>query len=110
AAPLLPGPVDVYVGEEFLVTSDVELTAPGAELAIGLGVEQGIKVARNARFREQSSGLMGGSLLLEHDIDIDIDNHSGGAADVEVRERLPVLVEGGGDIKIGLPKSEPRWL
>ncbi|HZO14432.1 MAG TPA: DUF4139 domain-containing protein, partial [Polyangiaceae bacterium] len=92
ASPLLSGPIDVYVDDEFLVTSQVDFTAPGGELSLGLGVEQGIKVARNTRFREQSAGLMGGSLLLEHHIAIDIENHCARAVDIEVRERVPVLV------------------
>src|SRR5207248_7441258 len=50
AAPLLPGPIDVYDRGTFLVTSEVELTPPGATLAIGLGVDPAVKIARNAEF------------------------------------------------------------
>ena len=63
-APLLDGPIDVYVGDDFLTTGAVSDVPPGGELRLGLGVEQGIKVARNARFREKTGGLMGGRLDL----------------------------------------------
>jgi GTP-binding protein HflX len=39
SAPLLPGPVDVYVGGDFLMTGRVAFTAPDGELLLGLGVE-----------------------------------------------------------------------
>jgi uncharacterized protein (TIGR02231 family) len=108
-APLLPGPVDVYVGDEFLMTGDVDFTAPGGELELGLGVEQGIKVARNTRFREQSAGLMGGSLLLEHHVDVELENHTERPVDIEVRERVPVVREGDDDVRIELREVEPDW-
>jgi hypothetical protein len=108
-APLLAGPVDVYVGEHFLMTTDATFTVPGGELSLGLGVEQGIKVARNARFQEQSTGIIGGSLSLEHDVTIDVANQTGQRADLEIRERMPVVNEGEDDIKIELRRVEPEW-
>jgi hypothetical protein len=109
SAPLLPGPVDVYVAGDFLITGRVAFTAPDGELSLGLGVEQGIKVARNTRYREESAGLMGGSLVLEHAIDIELANRTGRKVEVEVRERIPVLVEGEDDIKLEVRDVRPRW-
>jgi Domain of unknown function (DUF4139)/N-terminal domain of unknown function (DUF4140) len=107
--PLMPGPVDVYVGRDFLTSSRVRFTPPGARLELGLGVEQGLKVARNARFRESSAGLIGGSLVLHHDVTIDVANHLDAAAEIELRERLPVLREKEDDIKLTVRDVEPSW-
>src|SRR5690606_38472068 len=55
-APLLDGPIDVHVGDDFLMTSAVREVPPSGVLRLGLGVEQRIKVARNTRFKEKSGG------------------------------------------------------
>ncbi|HUS64438.1 MAG TPA: DUF4139 domain-containing protein, partial [Kofleriaceae bacterium] len=107
-APLLPGPVDVYVRGEFLLTSRIETTPPGGRFTLGLGVEQAIKVSRNTKFREETAGLMGGALVLHHGIAIEIANNLPVKATVEVRERVPVTVEGDDDVEVKATAS-PRW-
>lgn len=109
ATPLMAGPVDVYVGAEYLITSELSFTPRGGELSIGLGVAQGVKVARNTRFREESAGLMKGALVLHHAIDVEIHNHAGRAIDLEVRERVPVIREGEEDIKVEIGEVSPPW-
>ena len=107
-APLLPGPVDVYVRGEFLLTSRIESTPPGGRFTLGLGVEQAIKVSRNTKFREETAGLMGGALVLHHGIAVEIANNLPVKATVEVRERVPVTIEGDDDVEVKATAS-PRW-
>ncbi|MCC6524262.1 MAG: DUF4139 domain-containing protein [Polyangiaceae bacterium] len=109
ASPLLPGPVDVYVAGDFVVTSDVPFTPPRASLRLGLGVEQSIKVARNTRYREESKGLLGGATALRHEIAIDVHNHLRVPATLEVRERLPVARDGDDDVKVEVKELVPPW-
>ncbi|HKE15778.1 MAG TPA: DUF4139 domain-containing protein [Kofleriaceae bacterium] len=108
-SPLLPGPVDVYLDGDFLLTSRVELTPPRGKLSVGLGVEQGIKVARNTRYREESAGLMGGALLLRHQIHIDVRSNLGRPAPLEVRERIPVSREDDDDVQVAEHSVRPQW-
>jgi hypothetical protein len=108
-APLLPGPIDVYLRGDFLLTSRVELTAPRGRFTLGLGVEQAIKVARNTRYREESAGLMGGALLLHHGISVEIRNNLPRPAPIEVRERVPVTVENDDDVELKLGQVSPAW-
>ncbi len=109
-APLLAGPVDVYLGDDFLLTSPLDTTAARGRIELGLGVEQGIKVARNTRFREESAGLMGGSLELHHQIVVDINNNLDQPAPMEVRERVPVVPEAqDDDIKLSVGAVAPAW-
>ena len=110
AGPVLPGPVDVYLGGEFLTTNRLEATPPAGTLELGLGVEQGIKVARNARFREETAGLMGGSLELRHELEIEVRNNLDRNVQLEVRERVPVVPEDQqDDIKLTASSFDPRW-
>jgi hypothetical protein len=110
AAPLLPGPADVYVAGKFALTSDVELTPIAGRIELGLGVEQAIKIARNVSFSEDSSGMFKRHLELRHGIAIEIANHLGSAATVEVRERIPIAAEAqADDIEVEIKKVEPSW-
>jgi hypothetical protein len=108
-SPLLPGPVDVYLRGDFLLTSRVELTAPRGKLHVGLGVEQGIKVARNTRYREETAGLMGGALVLHHHVSVELRNNLPVAAPIEVRERVPVVRDDEDDIQVTVPSVKPAW-
>jgi len=109
AGPLLPGPIDVYDRGRFLVTSTVDYTPPGATLEIGLGVDAAVKIARNATFHEEAAGMLRGALRLVHAITIDVENLSGRAIELEVRERLPVKREGDDEVEILPGKVEPAW-
>jgi hypothetical protein len=108
-APLLPGPIDVYLRGDFLLTSRLETTAPRGRFTLGLGVEQAIKVARNTRFREEATGLMGGALLLHHHITVEIRNNLPRPAPIEVRERVPVTIENDDDVEVKLGQVSPAW-
>lgn len=107
-APLLSGPVDIYQGDQFLITGRVTGTSARGHFELGLGVEQGIKVARNTRYREEVAGLMGGALRLHHQILVEIRNNLSRAATVEVRERVPVSAPGEEEIEIHASAS-PAW-
>ncbi|HWO25394.1 MAG TPA: DUF4139 domain-containing protein [Kofleriaceae bacterium] len=107
--PILPGPIDVYDRGRFLVTSAVDFTPPGGSLEIGLGVDPAVKIARNTEFREEVGGMLRGALKLIHAITIDVENVSGRAVELEVRERVPVAREGDDDVEITLGRVEPAW-
>ncbi len=107
--PLLPGPIDVYDRGRFLVTSSVDYTPPGASVEIGLGVDPTVKIARNTEYREEVGGMLRGALRLIHAIAIDVENLSGRAIELEVRERVPVAREGDDDVEITVARVEPAW-
>jgi len=109
SGPLLSGPVDVYLGKQPLLTGDLATTPVEGRVVLGLGVEQGVKVSRNTRFREQTTGLTGGSLVLEHEIDVDVHSHLGHPIALEVRERTPVSREDDSDISVELGNVIPKW-
>ncbi len=109
SAPLLAGPADVYVDGDYLLTCDLGLAPARGELRLGLGVVQGIKVSRNTTYDEESAGLIGGSLLLKHQISVEVNNRLERAVAVEVRERVPALKEGEDEITLEVGSATPRW-
>jgi hypothetical protein len=108
-APMLPGPIDVYDGRDFLLTSSVPFTPPGGALEVGLGVDARVKAARNSRYREETAGMLRGSLRLEHTIEIDVENLHTRTVHLEVRERVPVPGGDADDTAIEIDRVEPPW-
>jgi len=78
-------------------------------IRVGLGVEQAISVTRNARFREESAGLIGTSLELHHGIRIEVANQLEQPASIEIRERVPVVAEGEDDVSLKIGEVSPPW-
>ncbi|MBL8740953.1 MAG: DUF4139 domain-containing protein, partial [Myxococcales bacterium] len=109
AVPLLRGPCDVYVDDDFLLTVELPTVLASAEARVGLGVDQAIKLARNTHFSEQTQGLMGGALLLKHRIDIEVVSHLTLSASLEIRERVPSAHEKDEDIRIEVGEVSPPW-
>jgi hypothetical protein len=108
---LLPGPVDVTAGDEFLMTTSLPAIGPGAENShrLGLGVEEAIKVSRKTQFKETSGGFLGGSTVLPHEVEIEINNRLGSPAPIEVRERIPVPDGAEKDLKVEETSATPPW-
>jgi uncharacterized protein DUF4139/uncharacterized protein DUF4140 len=106
---LLAGPVDVTLGDEFLMTSPLPTLAPGATQRLGLGVEESIKVSRNTRFDEASGGVFGGAAVLTHRVSVEVANRLGRPVLVEVRERVPVIPKDEKDIKVEEAETKPAW-
>ncbi len=107
--PLPEGPADVYVNGDYLLTSRLHTVAPNGTIELGLGVEEGLKVARNTRFAERTSGLLKGNLGLSHEIAVDVTNNLSKDADVEVRERIPIAREGDDKVSVEVADVDPPW-
>ena len=108
---LLPGPVDVTTGDEFLMTTSLPAIGPGADQShrLGLGVEEAIKVARKTQYKETTGGFLGGSTVLPHDLEIELNNRLAAPALIEVRERVPTVDANEKDLKVEEVGSNPAW-
>jgi len=103
------GPVDVFVGRDYVLTTNLKDLLPGGKVPLGLGVEQGVKVVRNTTFKESTAGMMGGTLQLRHTIEIELANRLPRDVRLEVRECVPQVEEGCDDIKVKVESVEPPW-
>lgn len=108
-APLLRGPVDVFVADRYLLARELGPTPTGGTLRLGLGVEPGVRVARNVRFEERSAGLMGRALELVHDVEVEVRSSLPSVASIEVRERVPTKREGDDEIEVREDEVTPSW-
>ena len=99
-APLLTGPVDVFMDGALMTTSEMTYVDRHGSMRIGLGVEERLRVARNARVDESSAGLLGGSLVVDHAVTIDLSSSLGRSATVDVIERIPLSDEKDVDVKL----------
>ena len=80
-----------------MLTTSLETVPAGGELTLGLGVEQAIKIARNARFAETREGQGVVAMVeLVHDLEI------------EVRERVPVPAPGA-EVQVEERAVTPPW-
>jgi len=108
-APLLAGPAEVYLEDEFLVTAPLRTVPAGGELTVGLGVEPALKVARNTFFDEETAGLLGGSLLLKHRVEIKLASRLATKVDIEVRERVPLAATDEKGVELQDEQATPPW-
>lgn len=108
-SPLLPGPVEVYVAGEYVLTTTLPAVAPGGDFKLSLGVEQAIKVARNTKYREQRSGeKVVATNELIHEIAIELVNNLDREVACEVRERVPQPEEGA-EVVVEEGPISPAW-
>lgn len=90
AAPLLAGPVDVYVEGSLLTTAQVAAIDRGGALRVGMGVEDRVRVARNLRSDEETTGLLGASTQVTHHVSIELSSALGQAVTIDLYDRLPI--------------------
>ncbi|MCA9530281.1 MAG: DUF4139 domain-containing protein [Myxococcales bacterium] len=107
--PLLGGPVHVYVGDAYAMTSRIPWTAAGGRFELSLGVEPLISVSRLESETESTSGLIRGAVDVRHDVRVDIESNLPHEIRVEVRERVPVGPVGQQDVRVSLDEVRPPW-
>ncbi len=105
-APLCAGPVDVFLEGALVTTTEFAAVDRGGFVQVGLGVEDRVRVARNARVEESTAGLLGGSTIVDHHVTVDLTSSIGIAIVVEILERVPVTDDK--DVSVKLTSAEPE--
>lgn len=104
-APLLGGPVDVFVDGALVATTALSPVGRGGPLTLGLGVEERLRVARNARAEEATKGVFSGTTAVDHRVAVDVASALGREVELEVLERLPVSDDR--DVKVTPLEARP---
>jgi hypothetical protein len=105
ALPLLPGPVDVYVGGRLELTTPWQGSGQDSPIELGLGPEDALRVARNVRYREEATGLFGGGRRVHTEVELTVASSLPRAISVEVFDRIPVA--GDDSVAVSLASAEP---
>ncbi len=105
ALPLLPGPVDVYVGGRLELTTPWEGSGQDSPIEIGLGPEDALRVARNVRYREESTGLFSGGRRVHTEVELTVASSLPRAISVEVFDRIPIAADD--SVAVSLESAEP---
>jgi uncharacterized protein (TIGR02231 family) len=101
----LPGPVNLFTGEEYIGTSRLELIPPGGEIEIYLGVDDRLKVVREMKRREVDKKLIGGKKRLSFGYEIRIENLLPARVQLRLQDQIPVARQE--EIKVRLESATP---
>jgi uncharacterized protein (TIGR02231 family) len=103
---LLGGEASLFVGDEFIGTSPLEMTAPQGEVELSLGVEDRIKVERELKRRDTDKRLIGGRRHLVYGYEIRVENLLPVKTDLKLHDQIPVARHE--EIKVKLESCEPK--
>jgi uncharacterized protein (TIGR02231 family) len=88
---ILPGPVSIFVGQDYVGPTVLDVVAPGGTFEMHFGIDSSVKASRLlVEKKTTKTGLLGGGLKTEYDYRISIDNGSGKAVRLELWDRYPV--------------------
>lgn len=103
---LLPGKVSLFHGDEFVGTSDIELTAAQGKLEFTLSPDDKIRVKRELTRREVDKTALGGKRRVRYGYRIEIENLYPQRITLEVLDQLPLSQHE--DIKVKLESVSPK--
>ena len=103
---LLPGQVSLFVGDEFIGTTPLELTAPQGEIELALGIEDRIKVERELKRRDVDKRLISGRRHQVYGYEIRLENLLPAIANTQVQDQIPVAKHE--DVKVKLETCQPK--
>ncbi|MCZ6834954.1 MAG: mucoidy inhibitor MuiA family protein [Planctomycetota bacterium] len=88
---LLPGPVSIFVDQDFVGPTQLDSIAPGGAIQMFFGIDPSITITRTLLEKKTSkTGLLGGGLKTTYDYRIVVENGAGKAILLEIWDRTPV--------------------
>ncbi len=103
---LLAGPASLFVGDEFIGSTDLELTPPNGEIELYLGSDERLKVERELERREVDKRLIGDRRRIRYGYKITLTNPTQSNVKITVEDQIPVSRHEG--IKIRLESADPK--
>ncbi len=103
---LLPGQANLFAGEEFIGATRLELTAPGGELELYLGVDDRLRIERELKRRDEDKKLLGGRRRLRYGYEIEVENLLPEKASLRLQDQIPVARHE--EVKVRLELADPK--
>lgn len=105
-SPLLDGPANLFVGDEFIGKTRLEYTPHNGEVELLLGVEERMTIARELARRDVDKRLLRDNRQLRYGYEITVKNLLPQAAAIEIHDHIPVSRHE--QIKIKLEEVKPQ--
>lgn len=106
SAPWLPGPVNLFNGDEFIGSNRMEYTAAGGEVELLLGAEERIEIEREMVQRDVDKRLLRDVRQIQYTYETRLKNLMATKARVTVMDNYPVSQHE--QIKVKLDTAQPR--
>ena len=103
---LLPGEANLFVGDEYIGTTPMQLTAPQGEIELYLGSEDRLKVERQLTRRDVDKRLIGGRRHLVVAYAIKLENLLPYTAKLTIHDQFPVSRHE--EVKVHLESADPK--
>ena len=103
---LLPGPVNLFAGDEFLGTTMLDLTPPQGGIELYLGTDDRVRVARELKRRDVDRRFIGGRRRARYAYEITVENLASMPAGVTLHDQIPVSRHE--DVRVRLEADDPR--
>lgn len=105
-AVLLPGPANVFSGDEFIGRTELEHIAPSQTFELALGIDDRIKVERELVAHEVDKSLIGDKRRLYYGYQIEVENLRPTVETIIVRDHYPLPRHE--QIKVKLESATPE--
>ncbi len=106
-APLLPGPVNLYVGDEYIGRNHLDYIPAGREAKLILGTEERITVRRELVRRDVDKRLLRDQRQLVYGYEIKLENLLSTPARIIVEDQYPVSRHDQIKVRLDLTSPEP---
>lgn len=94
-APLLPGNIHAFLGNDFIGKARIDLVSPNASFDLFLGPDDGIKVTRKADVaKEETGGILTALKVYKRGYKISVQNFKGTTEKFTVNDQIPVSQNG----------------
>lgn len=103
---LLPGPAQLFEGDEYLGATRIRHTSPGQELELALGADDRVRVERKLTARTVDKTFLNDRRRIRYGYRIEIENLRDIPQTVFVRDQLPVPRHE--QIKVKLESADPK--
>ncbi len=103
----LPGPAQLFEGDEYLGATTLEFAAPGQEFELVLGADERLRVERELAQRDvEKAFIVGDRRRLRYAYTIKLENLRDAPQTILVRDHLPIARDE--QIKVKLESAEPK--